>query len=129
MKTYKALIYILFVLTLTSCSGSKKAMQHPLSGIWDYQIETPEGFYAGILSVNEIDGALQGIIQGDGLESEVDLSNLEFAENTLTFSFDSGSFGVIDLKVNVEGDSFGGFITVAGLGDMPISGSRQMGEM
>ena len=120
---------LLSVLLFAGCASTKKAAEHPLSGMWDYAVDTPEGVYNGVISIAEANGSLLGTITSDALSGSMDLTDLVFADDKLSFKFDSGQYGVLDLNVTVEGDSFEGAISIPGIGDMPVSGSRKMGDM
>ena len=120
---------LLSVLLLAGCASTKKAAEHPLSGMWDYAVDTPEGVYNGVISITEAEGSLVGSITSDALSGTMDLTDLIFADNKLSFKFDSGQYGVLDLNVTVDGDSFNGAISVPGIGEMPVTGSKKMGDM
>ena len=120
---------LLSVLLLAGCASTKKAAEHPLSGMWDYAVDTPEGVYNGVISITEAEGSLVGSITSDALSGTMDLTDLAFADNTLSFKFDSGQYGVLDLNVTVDGNSFNGSISVPGIGEMPVTGSKKMGDM
>ena len=70
-----------------------------------------------------------GSITSDALSGTMDLTDLAFADNKLSFKFDSGQYGVLDLNVTVDGNSFNGAISVPGIGEMPVTGSKKMGDM
>ncbi len=129
MRTNLLSTLLLALFIFSGCAGSKEAAKHPLEGMWDYSINTPEGEYTGVISINQTESNLQGYIMGDGLNEEVDLTNLQFMDETLSFSFDSGEYGIIDLTVDVDGDAFDGSLVVPGVGEMPVSGTRQMESM
>jgi len=120
---------LLSVLLFAGCASTKKAAEHPLSGMWDYAVDTPEGVYNGVISITEAEGSLVGSITSDALSGTMDLTDLAFADNKLSFKFDSGQYGVLDLNVTVDGNSFNGAISVPGIGEMPVSGSKKMGDM
>ena len=129
MRTITLYSILLSVLLVAGCASTKKAAEHPLSGMWEYAVDTPEGVYNGVITIAEANGALMGSITSDALSGAMDLSNLVFAENKLSFKFDSGQYGVLDLNVTVDGDSFAGAISMPGVGDMPVTGSKKMADM
>ncbi|MBX2820699.1 MAG: hypothetical protein KTR29_13490 [Rhodothermaceae bacterium] len=129
MRPNTVFTLLLSVLLLAGCASTKKAAEHPLSGMWDYAVDTPEGVYNGVISITEAEGSLVGSITSDALSGTMDLTDLAFADNKLSFKFDSGQYGVLDLNVTVDGNSFNGAISVPGVGEMPVSGSRKMGDM
>ncbi len=73
----------------------------------------------------EMEGKLVGKISSDALAGSMDLSDLMFEDNTVSFNFESGQFGMIAAKALLEGDALNGTINVSGVGDMPITGMRK----
>lgn len=120
---------LVFALVATAgCAGSKEAMKapNPLVGDWTFQIDSPQGPYAGTIALTENEGgSLDGVLTGDTLPGGVEMTNLVFVDNKLTFKFDSGEYGVIDTQVLVTGNAFAGTINVGGVGEMPIRGAKK----
>lgn len=126
MRLQSLLALGLSVFVIASCASTKKAAEHPLSGMWEYAVDTPEGVYNGMITIAELDGNLMGTLTSDALEGTVELNNIMFEENKLAFTFNGGQFGMLDLNVTVNGDSFDGAISVPGVGDLPVNGSKKM---
>lgn len=126
-KTSSTILFVaLSLFMLTGCSSSKKmAKVHPLVGTWEYNVEAPDGSYPGMITIMEMDGKLVGKISSDALAGSMDLSNLMFEDNTVSFNFESGQFGMIAAKALLEGDALNGTINVSGVGDLPITGMRK----
>ena len=120
---------LLSLCIIAGCASTKKAAEHPLSGMWDYAVDTPEGVYNGVISITESEGSLMGSITSDALSGSMELNDIEFMDNALSFKFDSGTYGMLDLNVTVDGDSFNGALSVPGIGEMPISGTRKVADM
>ena len=129
MKKHTLTLLAVTLFMFAGCASSKKAAEHPLSGMWDYSVDTPEGVYEGTINVAENEGELMGFITSEALSGQMDLSNINFMDNTLSFSFDSGQYGMINLKVTVDGDAFNGFLAISGIGEMPVTGSKKVGDM
>ncbi len=55
---------LLAALLIAGCAGSKEAAKapHPLAGAWDWSVDTPQGVFAGILTITEVDDMLAGTI-------------------------------------------------------------------
>lgn len=120
-------VFMLTIGLFAGCAGSKKAAApHPLAGMWDYSVDTPEGTYTGVVTITEAEDGLIGSITNDALAGSMDISDLAFADDKLTFVFDSGQFGMISFSVDVAKDMFDGTINVPDFGDMPVSGKRKM---
>lgn len=127
MRLQSLLTLFLSVLVIAGCASTKKAAEHPLAGMWEYSVDTPEGVYEGLITLAEMDGNLMGTLTSDALDGTVELNNIMFDENNkLAFKFDGGQFGMLDLNVTVNGDTFDGAITVPGVGDLPVNGSKKM---
>ena len=123
-------VFVAFFLVcglVAGCASSKKAAgPHPLAGMWDYSIQTQDGAYTGVVTIAEVDGGLTGSITNDALDGSVDISDLVFSDDKLTFSFDGGDYGMVKFNVEVNDDMFDGTIDVAEYGQMPVSGKRKM---
>lgn len=129
MRTNTLYSILLTVLLVAGCASTKKAAEHPLVGMWEYAVDTPEGVYNGLVTITEANGSLMGSITSEALSGAMDLTDLTFAENMLSFKFDSGQYGVLDLNATVDGNSFEGALSMPGVGDMPITGSKKMADM
>ena len=128
MKTQALFTLLVAVLLMAGCASSKQAAEpHPLAGMWDYTVDTPEGVYNGVITVSETEGELSGTITSDALTGQMALTDLMFENDVLSFKFDSGQFGVIDLRVTVDGMAFDGYLDIQGIGQMPVTGSKKSG--
>ena len=86
------MIFFLAIGLFAGCASSKKAAApHPLSGMWDYSVDTPDGTYNGVVNIVETDGVLTGTITNDVLSGSMELTGLMFENNQVTFQFDSGA--------------------------------------
>ena len=120
-------LFLLAFGLLAGCASSKKAAEpHPLAGMWDYSVDTPDGVFNGVVTISEADGGLIGSISNDALAGTMDISDLMFENDKLTFAFDSGQFGVISFNVDVKDNMFDGTIEAAQFGEMPVSGKKKM---
>lgn len=112
------------VLILSGCAGSGQA-PHPLSGNWDYLVETPDGNYEGTFTFTDGEEGLMGSIIGDGFSESLPLAGITFEESMLDFEFQTPDFGRMQVSVQVDGDSFSGNLNVVSYGmEAPISGMR-----
>lgn len=121
---------LLILMLLAGCAGSKEAMApHPLAGMWDYAVDTPQGVYTGALTFMQEEGALKGTISSsDAPGQAMPLDGLTFdAESgALSFSFDGGEFGNMDVSTTLQGDGLKGLMTVSAYGvDVPITATRK----
>jgi hypothetical protein len=71
---------------------------------------------------------LVGTISSEALAGPMDLNDLVFEDNTLSFNFESGQFGMLEVTADLEGDALNGSINVEGYGVMPLKGMRMAEE-
>lgn len=131
MKRFLNASLILFVAAglFAGCASTKKAAPHPLAGMWDYSVDTPDGTYSGVVSIVEVEGSLVGNITSDALPGKMDLTGLTFEDNHVSFKFDSGEYGVLQFEADVMDDKLNGNIMIDGFGEMPVTGQKKMAEM
>jgi hypothetical protein len=130
--------YVSFVLLaaalLAGCAGSKEAAQapHPLAGAWAYSIDTPQGVYTGTLVFTEADDMLSGTIAASQApEQTASLEELMFdAEmSKVTFSYDSGEYGIMKVDLTLDGDACAGMMNVTQFGaEVPFKATRKTME-
>ena len=127
MKQILKSTFILFVAAgmLAGCASTKKAAPHPLAGMWDYSVDTPDGTYKGVVSIMEVEGSLVGSITSDALPGKMDLTGLTFVDNHVSFKFDSGQFGILTFEADVMDDMLNGSINVEEFGEMPVTGQKK----
>ena len=151
MKSF-VLPLLVAVFVLAGCAGSKKATMdaaegamstaeeavemantvanssHPLVGAWDYTLDTPQGVFNGILSIMETGDGLSGTIaQADQPDLKAPVEELMFdKENSrASFTFDSGEYGIMKVKLKLDGDALDGQMTVTSYGvDVPMTAKR-----
>ena len=115
---------------MAGCAGSRQTV-HPLAGNWDYTLDTPQGVYTGVLTFTESDEGLAGTIDmaDSPIGSEVVVEELVFDSETMqvTYSFDSGEFGMMSVTLTLDGDNLDGLMTVHQFGiDVPLAAQRQV---
>ena len=131
MKRFLNISLVLFLAAgiFAGCASTKKAAPHPLAGMWDYTVDTPQGVYSGVVSIAEVDGVLTGTITNDGLSGAIDLTDLMFEDNKVSFKFDSGEFGILTFAADIMENKLNGNINVEGFGEMPVTGQKKMADM
>ena len=118
---------------LSGCASSRQAAVHPLVGNWAYSLDTPQGVYTGTISFSESDEGLAGAIGMDDtpIGDIIALEELAFDSETsqVTYTFDSGEFGVMSVVLTLDGDSLDGLMTVHQFGiDVPLVAEREVEE-
>ncbi|MCY4426767.1 MAG: hypothetical protein OXC05_07020 [Halieaceae bacterium] len=124
-----SLMLLLVVVLLSGCTGLQQAAKipHPAAGAWDFNVDMMQGPEKGIFTIMEADEALSGTIVMESGLGDWPLENVMFDGSELSFDFDSGQYGVMKVKVHVEGDAFKGTWTLARMGmSMPMAGTRQV---
>lgn len=97
-------------------------------GTWRYEVETPQGTVAGVLTLTGEPTDLEGTITNDAMPGDgTRLDDLVLDGSTLSFNFDGGQFGRISVSAELDGDDLDGSLTVPGLGAVPMTGSRTSG--
>ena len=130
MKTI-TLSLIFAALVLGGCASTKKAAEeatevavHPLTGAWNYTIDSPQGEYTGVISFAGAGDMLEGSIAASEQPDQVaPLEELMYDSetSTTTFKFDGGEFGLMIVKMTLNGDALDGLMTVTQFGvDVPI---------
>jgi hypothetical protein len=69
------------------------------------------------------DETLAGFITNDAQEGESPLTEVMFDGTNLKFAFDSGEYGIMNIEVMVEVESFAGELH-SDFGSMPFTGER-----
>jgi len=133
MNKNNALLFsVLVVALMAGCAGSREAADapHPLAGAWAYTIDTPQGTFAGTITVAERDDMLTGTIASDQQPDQtVALEELTFDSETskMHFKYDSGEYGVMIVDMTLQEDALAGLMTLTQFNaEVPIKASRKM---
>lgn len=140
MPRLQTALIALLILFVSACAGSRETamepemepaeMAHPLIGDWNYDVDTPQGVYSGLLSFAMTDGVLGGTIVGDEQPEQVaPLMDLAFdAEaSTVTFDFDGGEFGTMSISLTLGAEGLNGLLKVIQYGvEAPMSSMRKV---
>ena len=125
---------LLAALLIAGCAGSKEAAKapHPLAGAWDWSVDTPQGVFTGVLTFTEVEDMLGGMIAGAQAPDETaPLEELLFDSemSKVTFTYDSGEFGIMNVTLTLDGDALNGIMNVTQFGaEVPMTASRKMKE-
>lgn len=129
-------LLLLAVFLFAGCAGSKKAAEemvkapHPLTGTWNYSLDTPQGVYTGVMTFAEIEDVLSGTITSDDQPDQTAvLEDLTFDNemSKLKFKFDGGEFGTLSVNSTQEGDNMSGTMTIGAYGvDVALTAARKM---
>ena len=126
--SYASLTILITATLIGGCALFGKAAKepHPLEGAWDYSIDTPQGVFSGVLAFTEVEDVLSGTITSEG--QEFTLEDLMFEESTVSFTWDTGQYGVVSVSAAVDDDAFDGSLDAPSVGatGLSIKGTRQM---
>ncbi len=125
---------LLAALFIAGCAGSKEAAKapHPLAGAWGWSVDTPNGVVHGVLTFTEVEDMLAGTIGSEQAPGEVaPLEEILFDSETsnVTFSYDSGEYGIMNVTLTLDGDALNGMMNVTQFGvDIAFNSSRKKME-
>ena len=95
-------------------------------------IDTPQGVFTGILTITEVDDMLAGTIgAAESPDQTAPLEALMFDSemSKVTFTYDSGEFGIMNVTLTLDGDALNGIMNVTQFGaEVPMTASRKMME-
>ena len=124
-----SLMLLLAVPLLAGCTGFRQAAkaQHPAAGTWDFIVDMNQGPEKGIFTIVEAEEALSGTIALRAMPGDLPLDNVTFDGSELSFDFDTGQHGVMNVKVHIDGDAFKGTWNLTSMQfSMPMAGTRQV---
>ena len=134
LKPRYAFLTLLAALFIAGCAGSKEVAKapHPLAGAWDWSVDTPQGVFTGVLTFTEVEDMLAGTIGADQTPDEsASLEEVMFDSemSKVTFTYDSGEFGIMNVTLTLDGDALNGIMNVTQFGaEVPMTCSRKMME-
>ena len=124
LKPQYAFLILFAALLITGCTGSKEAAMekasHPLVGTWDWSSDSQLGIikniYNGILTFAEVDGMLNGTIttgfrflrMAAGEPAPLQELMFDSEMSKVTFNYDSGTWGIMNVTLTLEGDTLNG---------------------
>ncbi len=117
-----AIFTLVFALTLPAAFAQAQKYE-ALLGVWD--AETDGAQYTFVFTFTLEEGKLAGVFEGQS--GEVEMQNLTFADNQVTFTveIDAGGQGmVIDFEATIDGDSLEGMLSME-FGEAPITGTKR----
>ena len=90
------------------------------TGSWEYEVESPEITYKGIMEINKEDGEYLGALVSEGAEYE--MSEVSIEGNVLTFKITVEGY-LCDIKGTFDDDGFAGTLSVVGY-ELPMTAKR-----
>ena len=91
------------------------------------KLSTPQGDVGGDALLNGSPDDLSGTITFDVSPAPADMQDVALNGDTLTFHFDGGQYGRLDVKATLEGDDWNGTISIGGMA-MSLTGERLSDE-
>ena len=122
----KNLLFIIVLIVVSSCAGSKKAVYSPV-GAWEYMvIGTPNGDASGIMSLTNTEDGLKGTFNSPQY-GESNMENLVFDSETKEITCEIYLSGIdLSLKGIFDGDTFEGNIDAGQNGAFPMTANRKI---
>jgi imidazolonepropionase-like amidohydrolase len=114
----------LFEVSTAEDEGEVTGSMAAVVGTWEYTIESPQGELSGTIMLEESGSGLDGTISSPTGQGDEDLQSISFDGASLSFSFDGGDVGDVDVSVTVDGSDFEGSVSTGQFGSFPITGTR-----
>lgn len=108
-----------------STSGGDGAVNP--AGVWAFTVTTPQGDVSGTITIEGNAGDWTGVITNDQDNEPADMDDITLEDDVLSFTFDNDEMGTISVTMTISGEDIAGTVSVPGLGDVPIAGSRSSG--
>jgi len=102
----KVFLVVVSVALLSGCGTTKMAIKK-YGGSWEYQLDTPEGSFKGVMVISHDGEKFIGRIDSD--QGSMDLEDLKIEEGNLTTHFSVGSY-LIEISGEFNEDEFTGTI-------------------
>ena len=97
-------------------------------GVWSYVISTPMGEFDGTLTLEGSPDDLRGSLTSSQSPGATELRNVVLDGNELSFTFEiPDGPGTLTFTVVITGDEMEGSVNVPGMGDAPVTGTRESG--
>ncbi|MCY4224685.1 MAG: hypothetical protein OXF06_07590 [Bacteroidetes bacterium] len=110
MRTLHFSIIVLLVVVTARCASTGEMASDeptsPVSGMWDYSIDAPQGLFTGNLEmIPQEDGLAVHILQeGQQADDALMADSVAFDEETqmLTFSFENPEYGMMNVTLTLD---------------------------
>ena len=107
---------LLLALLVCGCTSTRTAVvggeapPHPLAGEWVYSLDTPQGSYTGSITFSVEGDSLVGAIAMDMAPDDPLTFGATYDSETaeVTFTFDSGEYGLMDVALTLVDDTLTG---------------------
>ena len=121
---YATLILFLAATLTAGCTGSREtAMEaaepakasHPLAGIWDFSIDTPQGVFDGTITFVEVNDLLSGTLspsQRPDRNAPLDELMFDSEASKVTFKLESSQYGMMLINLTLDGNAMNGMMNI-----------------
>lgn len=133
-KVFPYALGLIFMAALfpLATEGQETTGIEKVAGVWNLQVDAGEEYFSLTLELKMTEGRLEGMMsESSGIFSNVPLSEVQFADGTLTFEFISptppdGVERLIKAELKVEEDRMEGMLNVPEIGAMaPASATKE----
>lgn len=118
----KFIIGIMLIMVTVGLTSMKPASAIDPSGIWDYEVETPQGNMTGEMTIKKSDGNFIVSIETEQFGT-LELANITLEENEMTADIDMQG-ATVEFSFEFDGDAMKGSIATPD-GDMDITAKKR----
>lgn len=118
----KFIIGIMLIMVTVGLTSMKPASAIDPSGIWDYEVETPQGNMTGEMTIKKSDGNFTVSIETEQFGT-LELANITLEENEMTADIDMQG-ATVEFSFEFDGDAMKGSIATPD-GDMDITAKKR----
>lgn len=118
----KLVIGILLIMVTVGLTSMKPATAIDPSGVWDYEVETPQGNMTGEMNIKKSDGNFAVSIETEQFGT-LELGNITLEGNEMTADIDMQG-ATVEFSFEFDGDSMKGSIATPD-GDMDITAKKR----
>ncbi len=118
----KFIIGIMLIMVTVGLTSMKPASAIDPSGIWDYEVETPQGNMTGEMTIKKSDGSFTVSIETEQFGT-LELANITLEENEMTADIDMQG-ATVEFSFEFDGDAMKGSIATPD-GDMDITAKKR----
>ncbi len=111
-----------------NASGEPGDTAVEISGVWSYEVESPQGNSTGKITITGTDGNWKGTVFSDRMGEERDLDEVELDGTTLRMTYSveaNGGSLLITIEGEVEGNNLDGEISIGEFATYPLSAERK----
>lgn len=122
MKKIKNTLALVAITLFLTAFTTNVATQYDPSGVWTYEVESPDGTLTGDMTISKSEGNYEVSIETQAYGT-IELEEVSLDKTTLEGSAEVNG-GPVDFEFEFDGDSMEGSVYV-GESEMPITAERK----